>query len=104
MNNMPDLPPVEQKNEQRKVLQFWIKHCHYLEKVIEEQKKLCKDMVNKMTLLQENKNFMSAPFDAKCVCCGDQADSVQKCGHYFCLDCATKNHQFQCIRCAENEQ
>lgn len=29
---MPDLPPAEKRNEERKQLQFWINHCHELEK------------------------------------------------------------------------
>lgn len=31
---MPDLPPSEKRNEERKQLKFWIEHCHELEQKI----------------------------------------------------------------------
>jgi hypothetical protein len=34
MVNMPDLSESEQISEQRKVIKFWIDHCHSLEEKI----------------------------------------------------------------------
>jgi hypothetical protein len=34
MVNMPDLSDSEQISEQRKVIKFWIDHCHDLEEKI----------------------------------------------------------------------
>jgi len=36
MVNMPDLSDSEQISEQRKVIRFWIDHCHSLEDKIKD--------------------------------------------------------------------
>lgn len=33
---MPDLPPEQKREEERKALRFWIEHCHTLEEKLSQ--------------------------------------------------------------------
>lgn len=35
---MPDLPPEQKRDEERKALKFWIEHCHFLEDKLSKSK------------------------------------------------------------------
>ena len=36
--DMPDLPPEQKREEERKALRFWIEHCHALEEKLSQAK------------------------------------------------------------------
>ena len=68
MNEMPDLDPVSKSKEQRKAMKFWIDHCHHLEKLLDEQKKIIYTLQKQYRDLVAGKKTR-APKGVFCVCC-----------------------------------
>lgn len=98
MNEMPDLDPISKSAEQRKAMKFWIDHCHHLEKLLDEQKRIIYTLQNQYKDLVAGKKT-KAPKGVNCVCCSSLADSIAECGHYFCSICTDRYHDKQCIEC-----
>lgn len=103
MSEMPDLPPESKIAEQRKVIKYWIDNCHYLEMLLNEQKKIIIGLQKQVRLLQEDSKERPAPKNAVCVCCSGIAIIIAKCGHYFCTLCTDRYHQENCIECEKND-
>jgi hypothetical protein len=101
MNEMPDLPLDKKFDEQRKVIKFWIDRCHYLEKLLDEQKRIIADAGKQIRLLQSDSILGPAPRGSLCSCCDLVATVISVCGHYFCNDCFEKGHSKDCIACLD---
>lgn len=102
MNEMPDLPVESKIIEQRKVIKFWIDNCHYLEKLLEEQKKIITGLQKQVKILQDSSQEKPAPNDVVCVCCSGGAILIAKCGHYFCSQCVDRYHHKNFIKCEDH--
>lgn len=99
MSEMPDLLPESKIAEQRKVIKYWINNCHYLETLLNEQKKIIADLQKQVRLFQEHIQEKPAPKNSRCVCCSNFAYIIAKCGHYFCSICTDRSHHIGCVEC-----
>lgn len=75
---------------------------HHLENLLRSQVKIINELQKQITYLKKDKTTLTAPPDAKCVCCTISASIIAKCGHYFCDICVGRFHHEDCIQCEKN--
>lgn len=75
---------------------------HHLEGLLRSQVTIISELQKQVLYLKKDKNTLTAPPDAKCICCTIPASIIATCGHYFCDICVGRYHHIDCIQCEKN--